>query len=152
MRGIANESMRKLKQNSVSFSRATGSANEFRVITVLMTYVKKYRSVLKVNYQVMTQVLEDLLYFVLNDNIRKLTFLQAVFCQYRLTLIVNGNILILTNKMKQLTVQRNSSPSSDYASTELKLAATPDLTDDEQAVQTTPSQCLILKDPTCLFT
>lgn len=65
MRGIANESMRKLKQNSVSFSRATGSANEFRVITVLMTYVKKYRSVLKVNYQVMTQVLEDLLYFVL---------------------------------------------------------------------------------------
>lgn len=74
-------------------------------------------------------------------------FYKLCFCQYRLTLIVNDNILILNNKIKQLTVQRNSSPSSNYASTELKLATTSELTDDEQAVQTTPSQRLILKAP-----
>lgn len=44
-----------------------------------MTYIKKYRSVLKVNYQVTKQVLEAPSYFVLNENIRKLPFLQAVF-------------------------------------------------------------------------
>lgn len=103
MRGIANESMRKLKPNSISFNRATGSANDmvwFRVITVLMTSIKKYRrSVLKVNYQVTKHPLQDLSYFVLNENIWKWMLLQAVFLSVQSEFnLVNDNILILNKQ------------------------------------------------------